>query len=168
MPVGDRGGPGRQDRAASRPEGTCNESLFRAANRAIEAGDAAALNAIARAARAAGLDEREVARTIRSAQRGAERPSGREATDWHGCPRQHRLRGAPCRLPASPGLLESSLIDLNGDQMACDAAAGSARSCMKSGDWPSGYLCTVLYVVTTAAIVNSAVPPGSRPAWDAE
>jgi Bifunctional DNA primase/polymerase, N-terminal len=66
---------------ASRPEGTRNESLFWAANRAIEAGDTDALNAIARAAQSAGLDEREVVRTIRSAQRGAERPCGREATD---------------------------------------------------------------------------------------
>ena len=59
---------------ASQPEGNRNAGLFWAANRAVEAGDTATLDAIARAAQAAGLPEREVDRTIRSAQRGAQRP----------------------------------------------------------------------------------------------
>jgi hypothetical protein len=59
---------------AAQPEGNRNDGLFWAASRAVEAGDTAALDAIAGAASAAGLDEREVTRTIRSAQRGAARP----------------------------------------------------------------------------------------------
>ncbi len=58
---------------ASQPEGNRNDGLFWAASRAAEAGDTAALEAIGRAARSAGLDEREITRTIRSAQRGAGR-----------------------------------------------------------------------------------------------
>ncbi len=63
---------------AALPEGNRNDGLFWAANRAIEAGDPAALEAIARAAEAAGLDAREVGRTIASAQRqhAAPRPFG--------------------------------------------------------------------------------------------
>ncbi len=56
---------------ASQPEGNRNAGLFWAANRAVEAGDVAALDSLARAARAAGLDEREIGRTITSAQRTA-------------------------------------------------------------------------------------------------
>jgi hypothetical protein len=56
-------------------EGNRNAGLFWAANRAVEAGDTAALGSIARAAQDAGLPECEVDRTIRSAQRsGVERP----------------------------------------------------------------------------------------------
>jgi hypothetical protein len=59
---------------AAQPEGNRNDGLFWAASRAAEAGDTAALEAIGRAAQCAGLDEREIERTIRSAQRGAARP----------------------------------------------------------------------------------------------
>ncbi len=59
---------------AAQPEGNRNDGLFWAASRAAEAGDTGALEAIGRAARSAGLDEREIERTIRSAQRGAARP----------------------------------------------------------------------------------------------
>jgi hypothetical protein len=59
---------------AAQPKGNRNDGLFWAASRAAEAGDPAALEAIGRAARSAGLDEREIERTIRSAQRGAARP----------------------------------------------------------------------------------------------
>jgi hypothetical protein len=59
---------------ATQPEGNRNAGLFWAANRAVEAGDTATLDAIARAAQSAGLPEREVDRTIRSAQQGAQRP----------------------------------------------------------------------------------------------
>ena len=48
-----------------------NDGLFWAANRAIEAGDNATLDAIAKAARSTGLDEREIDRTIRSALRSS-------------------------------------------------------------------------------------------------
>ena len=61
---------------ASRPEGSRNESLFWASCRAAEAGDTATLGSLANAARAAGLDEREIGRTITSAQQTA----GREAS----------------------------------------------------------------------------------------
>ena len=56
---------------ASQPEGNRNHGLFWAANRAAEAGDTATLDSLASAARSAGLDEREVDRTIASAQRTA-------------------------------------------------------------------------------------------------
>jgi hypothetical protein len=60
---------------ATQTEGNRNAGTFWAACRAAEAGDTAALDGIARAA---GLDEREIDRTIASAQqtagRGTERP----------------------------------------------------------------------------------------------
>jgi hypothetical protein len=65
------------DWVAQQAEGNRNDGLFWAASRAIEAQDNAALDAIARAAQAAGLSEREVSRTIRSAQQ--QRPFEREA-----------------------------------------------------------------------------------------
>jgi Bifunctional DNA primase/polymerase, N-terminal len=55
---------------AQLPEGNRNDGLFWAANRAIEAGDRTTLDAIAKAAKSAGLAEREVDRTIRSALAG--------------------------------------------------------------------------------------------------
>jgi hypothetical protein len=58
---------------ASQPEGNRNAGLYWAANRALEAGDVATLDSIATAARATGLDEREIDRTITSAQRTASR-----------------------------------------------------------------------------------------------
>ena len=48
-----------------------NDGLFWAANRAIEAGDSATLDAIAKAARSTGLNEREIDRTVRSALRSS-------------------------------------------------------------------------------------------------
>ena len=62
---------------ASQPEGNRNAGLFWAANRAVEAGDTATLDGLARAARDAGLDAREIDRTIRSAQQTATRGAGR-------------------------------------------------------------------------------------------
>ena len=59
---------------ASQPEGNRNAGLFWAANRAVEAGDTETLDALHKAAEAAGLPAREVSRTIRSAQQ-QERPS---------------------------------------------------------------------------------------------
>ena len=64
---------------AALPEGNRNDGLFWAASRAAEASDTGALDAISRAARSAGLGEREIERTIRSAQRRAAfRPFERE------------------------------------------------------------------------------------------
>jgi hypothetical protein len=62
------------DWVAGLNEGNRNDGLFWAANRAIEAGDKAALDAIAAAGQAAGLPAREVDRTIRSALHGAAAP----------------------------------------------------------------------------------------------
>ena len=80
-PERDRDRPARvthlADWVARQEEGNRNAGAFWAACRAVEAGDSEALDAIARAARAAGLDEREVCRTIRSAQQ--QRPFEREA-----------------------------------------------------------------------------------------
>ena len=63
---------------AAQGEGNRNQGLFWAANRAVEAGDTETLGKLADAARSAGLDDREIDRTIRSAQqasvRGGERP----------------------------------------------------------------------------------------------
>jgi hypothetical protein len=59
------------------PEGTRNDGLFWAANRALEAG-LTDLGELAEAARETGLDEREIARTLASARRHAGRPSGAE------------------------------------------------------------------------------------------
>ena len=53
---------------AGQREGNRNQGLFWAANRAIEAGDTPTLDKLAAAARQAGLDDREIDRTIRSAQ----------------------------------------------------------------------------------------------------
>ena len=62
---------------ASQPEGNRNHGLFWASCRAAEAGDTATLGNLANAARAAGLDEREIDRTIASAQQTAGREAGR-------------------------------------------------------------------------------------------
>jgi Bifunctional DNA primase/polymerase, N-terminal len=61
---------------ASQPEGNRNHGLFWASCRAVEAGDTATLDSLASAARAAGLDDREVDRTIASAQKTAGRGGG--------------------------------------------------------------------------------------------
>ena len=61
---------------ASQPEGNRNAGLFWAASRAAEAGDTTTLGSLANAARAAGLDDREIGRTIISAQQTAARGAG--------------------------------------------------------------------------------------------
>jgi len=58
---------------ARQPEGNRNAGLFYAANRVLEAGHDDQLDALAEAARFAGLDEREITRTIESARRTATR-----------------------------------------------------------------------------------------------
>ena len=56
-------------------EGNRNAGLFWAANRALEADPAADLSPLAAAARQAGLDDREITRTLDSARRtGQSRP----------------------------------------------------------------------------------------------
>jgi hypothetical protein len=59
------------------PEGNRNDGLFWAANRALDAGQTD-LSDLADAARQAGLDEREITRTLASARRRADRPSHAE------------------------------------------------------------------------------------------
>jgi hypothetical protein len=67
--------PGRQDLSglarwvASQPEGNRNEGLFWAANRALDGDPAADLSPLAAAARQAGLDDKEITRTLSSARR---------------------------------------------------------------------------------------------------
>jgi hypothetical protein len=58
---------------AGQREGNRNAGLFYAANRALDAGREDILPALARAAREAGLEDREIDRTIRSAQEGQQR-----------------------------------------------------------------------------------------------
>jgi hypothetical protein len=76
-PERDSGGPKDLSHlaawVAAQPEGNRNAGTYWAACRAAEAGDTAALDGIAAAARAAGLDEREIDRTIASAQQTAGR-----------------------------------------------------------------------------------------------
>jgi Bifunctional DNA primase/polymerase, N-terminal len=72
------------DWVAQQHEGNRNAALFWAANRALDRGRPDVLPSLATSARAAGLDEREIERTIRSAQRTAAqgagfRPAEREA-----------------------------------------------------------------------------------------
>ncbi len=62
---------------ASQPEGNRNHGLFWASCRAAEAGDTATLDSLASAARSAGLDDREIDRTIASAQQTAGRETSR-------------------------------------------------------------------------------------------
>ena len=64
------------DWVAQQKEGNRNAALFWAANRAIERGRPDALDYLARAAKSAGLDEREIQQTIRSAQRTAAQGAG--------------------------------------------------------------------------------------------
>ena len=67
--------PGRQDLSglarwvASQSEGNRNEGLFWAANRALDGDPAADLSPLAAAARQAGLDDKEITRTLTSARR---------------------------------------------------------------------------------------------------
>jgi Bifunctional DNA primase/polymerase, N-terminal len=65
------------DWMAHQQEGNRNDGLFWAANRALQAG-LTNLDELADAARRTGLDEREIARTLASAQRYADRPFGAE------------------------------------------------------------------------------------------
>ena len=58
---------------AHQQEGNRNDGLFWAANRALDAG-LTDLEELADAARRTGLDEREIARTVASARRRADRP----------------------------------------------------------------------------------------------
>jgi hypothetical protein len=62
---------------AHQQEGNRNDGLFWAANRALDAG-LTELEELADAARRTGLDEREIARTVASAHRRADRPFGAE------------------------------------------------------------------------------------------
>ena len=67
---------------ASQTEGNRNSGLFWAANRALDSDPAADLNALAVAARRAGLDEPEITRTLDSARRTSQprpHPSGQQA-----------------------------------------------------------------------------------------
>ena len=84
---------------AAQPEGNRNAGLFWAANRAVEAGDTATLDGLARAARDAGLDDREIGRTIRSAQQGGQRPF-----EHQGC---GQARAAADARPAVPQAREA-------------------------------------------------------------
>ena len=64
---------------ASRPEGNRNAGLFWAANRALDADQAADLSPLAVAARQAGLGDKEIARTLDSARRTGEHHADRQA-----------------------------------------------------------------------------------------
>jgi hypothetical protein len=99
---------------ASQPEGNRNAGLFWAASRAVEAGDTATLDGLARAARDAGLEEREIDRTIRSAQQTATRGAGR--------PFEHQARDRE-RAAAVPARREPQAAEAT--QAQVEAEAGS-------------------------------------------
>ena len=74
-PAPDRDLDGLARWVAAQPEGNRNAGLFWAANRALEADPAADLSSLAAAARHAGLEDQEIARTLDSARRtGPARP----------------------------------------------------------------------------------------------
>jgi hypothetical protein len=64
---------------ASQPEGNRNAGLFWAANRALDADQAADLSPLAVAARQAGLGDKEITRTLDSAHRTGEHHADRQA-----------------------------------------------------------------------------------------
>ena len=71
---------------AAQPEGNRNAGLFWAANRALEADQAADLSPLAAAARQAGLDDPEITRTLNSARRTTQarpEPPDRQAEGEH-------------------------------------------------------------------------------------
>ena len=78
------------------PEGNRNDGLFWVANRALEAG-LTDLGELAEAARSTGLEEREIARTLTSARRRADRPFGAEPAASRTAESADRLQktGAP-------------------------------------------------------------------------
>ncbi len=95
-------------------EGNRNDGLFWAASRALESG-LTDLGELAEAARKTGLDEREIARTLASAQRRADRSVGAEfpgpgRPEPAGCPDPaSRLPQPHAPVPGSPARTEPSL-----------------------------------------------------------
>ena len=95
-------------------EGNRNDGLFWAASRALESG-VTDLGELAEAARKTGLDEREIARTLASAQRRAGRSFGTEfpgpgRPELAGCPDPaSRLPQPHAPAPSSPARTERSL-----------------------------------------------------------
>ena len=83
---------------AAQAEGNRNEGLFWAANRAVEAGDTETLGKLADAARSAGLDDREIDRTIRSAQQTS--AAGRPFEHCHPAGHERTARSGPAPRPA--------------------------------------------------------------------
>jgi hypothetical protein len=85
---------------ASQPENSHNRNnaLFWASCRAAEAGDAATLGNLASAARAAGLDDREIDRTISSAQRTASAGATSRPFE-HPAPQQQAMAAVPQTTP---------------------------------------------------------------------
>ena len=107
---------------ASQPEGNRNHGLFWASCRAVEAGDTATLDSLATAARSAGLDEREIDRTIASAQQTA----GREASR----PFEHsaaRVTSAAAQPDLQAGAREAGALltwPASGPVLACHRLTG--------------------------------------------
>ena len=106
---------------AAQPEGNRNHGLFWASCRAAEAGDAATLDSLASAARSAGLDEREIGRTITSAQQTAGRETSR--------PFEHPAARVPSAAAQPDPQAEAEAGALrprpaSGPVMACDRLTG--------------------------------------------
>jgi Bifunctional DNA primase/polymerase, N-terminal len=92
--------------ASQAPDGrNRNEALFWASCRVVEAGDTDALSRLADAARATGLDEREIGRTIASAQQTAGRGGGQRSFE-HSRAAAPAARALDLQAEAEAGALE--------------------------------------------------------------
>ena len=95
-------------------EGNRNSGLFWAACRALEAGEPCGLDDLGAAAARAGLDDREIARTLASARRTIQRPPAAARTGSHSA-------------TARPGLGRGVYAELDG----VPQAAGQARALVR-------------------------------------
>jgi hypothetical protein len=100
------------------PKGNRNDGLFWAASRALESG-LTDLDELAEAARKTGLDEREIARTLASAQRHAYRSFGTEPPG-----RGHPEPLGPLRQPQAPASESPARTDLGLPQRESEAEVG--------------------------------------------
>ena len=103
---------------ASQPEGNRNHGLFWASCRAAEAGDTATLGNLANAARSAGLDEREIDRTIASAQQTAGRGADRSF--------EH-----PAAVPSAAAQPDPQAEAREAGALLTSAASGPALACYR-------------------------------------
>ena len=157
---------------ASQAEGNRNAGLFWAANRALEADPAADLSPLAAAARQAGLDDKEITRTLDSARRTGQPATSRPITKpsraadmSHHDPRPGRpdpRRSQPARLQPRPGPRPPAAR-----KTAAPTAASPPRPAWPrppSATWLSGRRPATPYT-TTAVLAVTTAGPAPRPRW---